>query len=176
MHIDQARRLRVPLDWALELGILAEAWKNCAPRAICQAELCDNYEHKHQTLSPRNPSRGLHKVAREVALAFLRLMSAEGAPIDSGLLDTLLVAYQRHAEDALRLHAADALINGLQFPRHDEALAVTTFVRAIREAGRAFLADPLHSPLTPGWDRVHAAMPDFLPRLRHAVEADNAVA
>jgi glucosyl-3-phosphoglycerate synthase len=173
LHIDQARRLRVPLDWALELGILAETYRNCSPRAICQAELCDNYDHKHQQLSPRDPSRGLHKMAREVALAFVRRMSAEGVTIDAGLLDTLLVAYRRHAEEALRLYAADALINSLEYPRHDEELAVATFVRAIQEAARAFIADPLDSPLSPSWDRVQAALPDFLAGFRKAIAADN---
>jgi len=173
MHLDQARRLRVPRDWALELGILAEVYRNCAPRAICQAELCDNYDHKHQQLSPRDPSRGLHKVAREVAVAFLRRMSAEGVKIDASLPDTLLVAYKRHAEEALRLYSADALINSLEFPRHDEELAVATFVRAIQEAARAFLADPLDSPLSPSWDRVQAALPDFFSSFRNAVAADN---
>jgi len=173
LHIDQARRLRIPLDWALELGILAETHRNCAPRAVCQAELCDNYDHKHQQLSPRDPSRGLHKMAREVALAFVRRMSAEGVSIDAGLLDTLLVAYRRHAEEAIRLYSADALINSLEYPRHDEELAVATFIRAIQEAARAFITDPLDSPLSPSWDHVQAALPDFLAGFRKAIEADN---
>jgi glucosyl-3-phosphoglycerate synthase len=112
-------------------------------------------------------------MAREVALAFVRRMSAEGVAIDAGLLETLLVAYRRHAEEALRLYAADALINSLQYPRRDEELAVATFVRAIREAARAFIADPLDSPLSPSWDRVQAALPDFLAALRQAIAADN---
>jgi glucosyl-3-phosphoglycerate synthase len=173
LHIDQVRRLRIPQDWALELGLLAEVYRNCAPRAICQAELCDNYDHKHQELSPRDPSRGLHKMARDVAAAFFRRMSSEGVKIDTGLIDTLLVAYKRHAEEALRFYAADALINSLQYPRHDEELAVSTFLRAIQEAARGFLADPLDGPLSPSWNRVQSAMPGFSSDFRDAVAADN---
>jgi glucosyl-3-phosphoglycerate synthase len=173
LHIDQVRRLRIPNDWALEIGILAEAYRNCAPQAMCQAELCDNYDHKHQELSPRDPSRGLHRMVRDVTVAFLRRMGAEGVKIDAGLLDTLLVAYKLQAEESLRFYAADALINSLEYPRHDEELAVTTFVRAIQEAGRSFIADPLHSALSPSWNRVQSALPGFFSEFQEAVAADN---
>ena len=173
LHTDHARRLRVPRDWALELGILAETYRHCAPRAVCQAELCDNYDHKHQSLSPRDPSRGLHKVAREVALAFFRSMSGEGVKMDASLLDTLLTVYRRHAAEALRLYSADALVNSLEYPRREEELAAATFVRAIQEAVRAFIAAPLDCASAPSWDRVEKELPDFLPALREAIVADN---
>jgi len=179
LRTEHARRMQVPRDWALELGILAETYRHCAPRAVCQAELCDNYEHKHQSLSPGDPSRGLHKVAREVAVAFLRSMSAEGVKMDASLLETLVAAYRRQAAEGLRLYAADALINSLEFPRRDEELAIATFVCAIREAASSFLAPPrvrtsAPQPLpAPNWDRVEEEAPDFLPALRDAVSADN---
>ncbi len=173
MHTADARRLRVPRDWALELGILAETHRHCAPREVCQAELCDNYDHKHQSLSPRDPSRGLHKVAREVTRAFLRSMIGEGVKVDAGVLASLLAAYPRHAAEALRLYSADALINSLEYPRRDEELAVATFIRATQEAARAFLAAPLEAASAPGWDRVEEELPDFLPALREAAAADN---
>ena len=172
LRADHARRLRVPCDWALELGILAETYRHSAPRAICQAELCDNYDHKHQSLSPRDPSRGLHKVAREVVLAFFRSMSGEGVKMDAGLLGTLPASYERHASGALRVYSADALINSLEYPRADEELAVATFIRAIQEASRAFIAAPHDSASAPGWDRVEDELPDFLPALREAISAD----
>ena len=172
LRAEHARRLRVPHDWALELGILVETYRHCAPRAICQAELCDNYDHKHQSLSPRDPARGLHKVAREVVLAFFRSMSGEGVKMDPGLLDTLSAAYERHASEALRVFSADAIINSLEYPRADEELAVATFVRAIQEAARAFIAAPQDSPSAPSWDRVEEEWPGFLPALREAIAAD----
>ena len=44
MDLDVIRRVRIPYDWALEVGMLSEVFRNCAPRAICQSELCENYE------------------------------------------------------------------------------------------------------------------------------------
>src|ERR1051325_7463007 len=91
---------------------LAGGFRNRPPRAICQSELCDNYEHKHQELSPRDPERGLNRMATDIASSFFHRMTAEGIKLDTGLFDTLLSAYMRQAEDTLRFYAADSIING----------------------------------------------------------------
>jgi glucosyl-3-phosphoglycerate synthase len=174
LDIDLVRRVRIPHDWALEVGTLAEVFRNAAPRAICQSELCDNYDHKHQELSLRDPDRGLNRMAVDVAKAFFWRMAAEGIKLDAGLFDTLLSTYLRQAEDTLRFYAADAAVNGLEFPRHEEEKAVAMFVRSIQGASKEFLKDPLGSPLIPNWNRVQSAMPDFLDALNDAVRADNA--
>ncbi|MBM3882522.1 MAG: glycosyl transferase [Verrucomicrobia bacterium] len=174
LDVDLVRRLRIPHDWALEVGVLAEVFRNCAPRAICQSELCENYDHKHQDLSPRDETRGLNKMAVDIAKSFYRRMAAEGIKLDAGLFDTLLSAYMRQAEDTLRFYAADAALNGLKYPRHEEEGAVAMFVRSIRTSAKAFQEDPLWSPLIPNWNRVESAQPNFLEQLREAVRLDNA--
>lgn len=174
LDVDMVRRIRVPHDWALEIGTLAEVFRNCAPRAICQSELCDVYEHKHQELSIRDPEKGLNKMAIDIAKSFFQRMAAEGIRLDAGLFDTLLSAYSRQAEDTLRFYAADAALNGLQYPRHEEEMAVSTFVRSIRAGARAFMDDPLATPLISNWNRVESALPAFLDELREAVRQDNA--
>jgi glucosyl-3-phosphoglycerate synthase len=175
MALDTAlmRRVRIPHDWSLEVGMLAEVMRNTAPRAICQSELCDNYEHKHQELSARDPDRGLNKMATDIARSFFRRMAAEGIKLDTGLFDTVFSAYMRQAEDTLRFYSAESAINGLKYPRHEEESAVATFVRSIRIATRAFQEDPLWSPLIPNWNRVESALPTFLDEFREAVRLDN---
>jgi glucosyl-3-phosphoglycerate synthase len=173
MDVDLVRRVRIPYDWALEVGMLAEVFRNTAPRAICQSELCDNYDHKHQELSPRDPEKGLNKMAADIARSFFRRMAAEGIKLDAGLFDTVLSAYMRQAEDTLRFYAADSALNGLRYPRHEEENAVATFVRSIRIATKGFQDDPLWSPLISNWNRVESACPHFLDELREAVRADN---
>lgn len=95
-------------------------------------------------------------------------MTAEGIKLDTVLIDTLLSAYMRQAEDTLRVYAADAAINGLHYPRHDEETAVCTFVRSIQLAGQAFLEGPLWTPLTANWNRVQSALPNFFDKLNDA--------
>lgn len=173
MDTDLVRRSRIPYDWALEVGLLSEVLRNCAPRAICQSELCDNYEHKHQELSPRDSEKGLNKMAGDITRSFFRRMAAEGIRLDSGLFDTVLSAYMRQAEDTLHFYAADSAINGLKYARHEEENTVATFVKSIRIATTAFLEDPLTSQLIPNWNRVESALPNFLTELHDAVRADN---
>ncbi len=174
MDVDMVRRVRIPYDWSLEVGLLAEVFRNSAPRAICQSELCDNYDHKHQELSARDPEKGLNKMATDIARSFFRRMAAEGIKLDAGLFDTVLSAYMRQAEDTLRFYAADSALNGLKYPRHEEENAVATFVRSIRIATKAFQQDPLWTPLISNWNRVESACPHFLDELREVVREDNA--
>lgn len=173
LDLDLVRRVRIPADWALEIGMLSEVFRNCAPRAICQSELCDNYDHKHQDLSVRDPGKGLNKMATDIARAFFQRMAAEGIKLDAGLFDTLMSAYMRQAEDTLRFYAADAMLNGLKYPRHEEETAVAVFVRSIRIASQQLQSEPLGSPLISNWNRVESALPDFLDELREAVRLDN---
>jgi glucosyl-3-phosphoglycerate synthase len=176
MDLDLVRRNRIPFDWGLEVGMLAEVFRNCAPRAICQAELCENYDHKHQELSPRDVQKGLNKMAVDVARSIFRRMASEGIKLDAGLFDTLLYAYTRQAEDTLRFYAADAAVNGLRFPRHEEETAVSTFANSIRVAAQAHFAEATFWPLIPNWNRVESALPDFLGALNEAVTQDNQTA
>ena len=167
------RRLHIPYDWALEVGTLVEVFRNAAPRAICQSELCENYDHKHQEISIRDAEKGLNKMAVDIAKSLFQRMAAEGIKLDGGLFDTLLCTYLRQADETLRFYAADAQINGLLYPRHEEENAVATFVRSIQIAAKSFLEDPLMSPLLPNWNRIQSALPGFLDELNEAIRRDN---
>ncbi len=173
MSADLARLNRVPPDWGLEVGVLAEIYRNCALRRICQAELCENYEHKHQTLSADDPSKGLKKMAVDIARNLFRTLTAEGVVFSTGVFRTVLVKYIRTAEDTITRYHADAMIDAIEFDRHEEETAVETFADAIRIASESFIQDPLGTPLIPNWNRITAAMPDFLERLEEAVDLDS---
>lgn len=173
MIADLARVNRIPADWGLEVGMLAEVYRNVSLKRICQAELCENYDHKHQPLSSDDPSKGLMKMAIDITKAILQTLSAQGVIISPSSLHALQTTYIRTAEDTISRYQGDALLNGLTFDRHEEELAVETFSRAIRLAGEAFLEDPLGIPLIPNWSRITAALPTFLDELNEAVEADN---
>jgi glucosyl-3-phosphoglycerate synthase len=174
LDIDLVRRNRIPYDWGLEIGMLAEVFRNSAPRAICQAELCENYDHKHQELSQRDPDKGLNRMAVDVTCSIFRRVASEGIKLDAGMFDTLLYSYTRQAEDSLRFYNADAVVNGLHFPRHEEESAVATFARSIRLAAKTHAEDTMFWPLIPNWNRVESALPNFLGELNHAVRLDNA--
>jgi len=174
MTTDLARINRIPSDWGLELGTLAEVYRNCSPKRICQVELVENYDHRHQDLSVADATRGLHRMVADIASSAIRNLASYGVQFDSGFLNTLVAAYTRTAQDAIASYSDDARLNGLAFDRHEEELAVETFSRALNAAGLGFVRDPMGMPQIPNWNRVTSALPDFLDELREAVEADSA--
>jgi glucosyl-3-phosphoglycerate synthase len=174
MQADLARVNRVPSDWGLEIGVLSEIYRNCSTKRVCQVDIADAYEHKHQELSPDDPTKGLMKMACDIAKSLFQILSAEGVRFDPGAILSLLIRYRRLAEDTITGFHADAMINDLSFDRHEEETAVETFAQALKLAAEEFFADPLGIPLIPNWNRVSAALPGFLGALEEAVEADNA--
>ncbi len=170
---DLARIIRVPSDWGLEVGVLSEVFRNCAPRRICEVDICETYDHKHQDLSRDNPEAGLNRMAVDIAKHLFRTLAGEGVAISDGFFKSVRAAYLREAQEAIRKYNDDAAINGLTFDRHAEGTAVDTFAKSIDIAAKAVLEDPLGTPLIPNWNRVTSAVPDFLDRLRTAVEEDN---
>ncbi len=168
-----ARLMRIPSDWGLEIGVLAEIYRNSTPLRICQSELCDRYDHKHQALASA-PDKGLFKMATDIAKTFYRIVSSEGVVLSEAFFETLKTTYLHFAQIAAGRYQDEALINGLAYDRHAELRKVETFMEAITHAGRDFIEKPSESPPIPSWSRIDAALPTFLADLKEAVEADNA--
>lgn len=173
MSADMARINRIPSDWGLEVGSLAEVYRNYSPRRVCQVDIATTYEHKHQLLSADDSEKGLMKMAVDICKSIFRTLASDGAVFSEGLFRSLIVTYLRQAEDTLMKYEADAMINGLVFDRHEEAKAVEAFTRAIATAAQMFVENPMGNPLIPNWNRVSAAIPDIFEMLRLAVEEDN---
>ena len=173
MTTDLARVNRIPWDWGLEVGSLAEVHRNYSPRRVCQVDIAATYEHKHQALSPDDAGKGLKKMAVDICKSIFRTLASEGVVFSDGLFKSLLVTYLRQAEDTLLKYEADAMINGLDFDRHEEAKAVETFTNAIGLAAQIFMENPMSTPLIPNWNRVVSAIPDIFEMLKMAVEEDS---
>lgn len=173
MDINLARVIRIPADWGLEVGVLAEMFRSTAVSRTCQVDLMDNYEHKHQELSQGEPSKGLAKMTREIAKSLYTTLAAEGLVFTADHFRSLEVRYVRMAQDTITRYYADAMLNGLKFDRHSEELAVATFAKSLREAASEFLENPTGNTLIPNWNRVLAAFPEFFELLEDAVEKDS---
>ncbi len=170
MMTDVARVNRIPWDWGLEVGVLAEVLRNYSPRRICQVDIAENYEHKHQALSADDPEKGLMRMSVDICKSLFRTLASEGVIFSDGFFKSLQVTYLRMAEDTIMRYEADAAINGLEFDRHAEALAVESFSRAIVQAAQRFMEKPTGTPLIPNWNRVTAAVPGILDMMLAAVE------
>lgn len=173
MDVDMARSTRIPGDWGLEVGMLAEVYRNTSLRRVCQVDISENYDHKHQVLSPEDASTGLHKMSVDICKSIFRTLESEGIVFSEGFFKTLVATYVRTAQDMLKRYEDDAAVNCLFFDRHAESLAVETFTDGIRIAAEKITEDPLGVPLIASWDRVTSALPDILEEIKDAVEADN---
>lgn len=168
-----ARAMEVSPDWGLEISTLAEVYRRVPASRICQVDIADCYDHKHQAVSAGDPGKGLHRMAREVALAIFRGAAADGALLPPDLLNgTLPLVYRSEALDMVRRSHIDAVLNGLDSDLHAETESVEVFARGIQEAAAEFLADPAGQPPLPSWQRVEAALPDIFGRFDavHPVE------
>ncbi len=173
MDVNLARVNKIPGDWGLEVGTLAEVYKNTSINRVCQVDIAENYEHKHQELSPEDASKGLNKMCVDICKSIFRTLASEGIIFSDGFFKTLFATYARTAQDMLKRYEDDASINGLRFDRHEESLSVETFTNGIKKAAEVITKDPLGVPLISSWDRVTAALPDILDRIQEAVEEDN---
>lgn len=164
--------LRIPSDWGLEIGVLSEAWRNLAPKAVCQVEIADAYDHKHQALSSEDAATGLNRMSTDICKAIFRKLAADGTIFTPNVFRTLKATYYRSALDLLDAYYSDAQMNGLSLDRHSEEASIELFAENIMRAGQTFLDNPHETPFIATWNRVHAADPEFLRDMQAAAAAD----
>lgn len=172
-RVDSLKEIRIPSDWGLEIGVLSEIYRNHSSNHICQVEIADAYDHKHQELSEEDASRGLSRMSTDIAKAIYRKLATQGVIFNKETFRTLKATYYRTALDAIETYYNDACINGLKLDRHQEEKTVELFTRNIMRAGDSFLDNPMETPFMPSWNRVISAVPDIMQRLYDAVELDN---
>lgn len=143
MRRDLAMAMRIPNDWGLEVGTLAEVYRSVTLNRICQVDIADTYEHKHQPLSASDPSRGITKMTVDITKSIFQTLAQEGVEFSEGFFKSLGSIYLGMAQETIVRYENDAAINCLKFDRHSESTAVEAFARGSRErvttSGRALL-------------------------------------
>jgi glucosyl-3-phosphoglycerate synthase len=170
---DVLNDIRIPSDWGLEIGVLSEMHRNYANNRLCQVDIADVYDHKHQELSPDNDAGGLSKMSIDISKALFRKLATHGKTFNTETFRSIKATYFRIALDFIETYHNDAVMNGLTLDIHAEEKAVELFAQNIMKAGEAFLDKPMETPFIPSWNRVISAKPDILERLYEAVEEDN---
>jgi len=165
--------LRIPSDWGLEVGVLSEMHRNYAHNRICQVDIADAYDHKHQDMSLTSKEMGLSKMSLDIAKAVFRKMATQGTVFSKESFRTLKATYFRIALDFVETYGNDARMNGLDYDVHAEEEAIEMFAQNLMEAGMHYLDNPMETPFIPSWSRVVSAIPDVLSRLKDAVDEDH---
>jgi len=172
MRHDAMESLRMPTDWGLEVGILMEMRKNYATSHLCQVDIAQNYDHKHQNLSSEDKQKGLSKMSIEITKAIFKKLATDGINFTQESLRTTKATYYRIALDLIDSYQNDAIFNGLDYETHEEEKMVEMFAENIKHAGSVFLDDTDEAPFIPSWNRVSSAIPDIFTQLLDAVEKD----
>ena len=167
--------IRIPYDWGLEIGVLSEMYRNYAGNRLCQVDIADNYDHKHQDISLNDSSKGLSKMSIDIIKAVIRKLASQGETFSMSIFRSLKATYYREALDFVQIYKKDALMNAYEIDVHEEEIAVELFAKNIMRAGQIFLDSPMESPNIPTWSRVDTAIPNFLEQLKRTVKKDNEV-
>jgi sucrose phosphorylase len=171
---DVIEDIRIPSDWGLEMGTLSEMHRNYATNQICQVDIAETYDHKHQDLSLNDKTRGLSKMSCDISKSLFRKMATQGEVFTQERIRTIKATYYRIALDLVDSYHSDAAINGLSYDMHTEGHAIEVFAENIMQAGNDFLNPELsmETPFMPSWKRVISAVPDIMEMIIDAVEAD----
>lgn len=173
MNVDLLKEIRIPYDWGLEIGVMSEVLANYSNRRVCQVDIADRYDHKHQEVSFEDKAAGLSRMSQDIAKSLFRKLAVRGHEFSRARLRTIRARYYRTALDQLESYAFDAEMNGLSLDLHAEEQVIELFAKNVMEAGTDFVDNPGEMPFMPNWNRVVSAYPSILDEIKQAVELDN---
>ena len=169
---DLARDVDIPGDWGLEIGVMAEMYRNVTHKRICQTDL-GFYDHKHQRMG--SEEKGLIRMMGDILKTLLRvLIEEDNIQVSREFLISLRVLYQKNAQDYIRQYHADAHFNDLNYDRHHEELSVEKFSRQIMNAGVTYMRKPVGTRI-PDWLRTISARKKIREQLLEIVIEENEV-
>ncbi|WP_439510893.1 glycosyl transferase [Marinimicrobium koreense] len=172
MIMDVVSSIRIPSDWGLEIGVLSEVNRRYSDERVCQVDIADAYDHKHQDLSKDDPEGGLSKMSTDISKSLFRKLAIKGTVFTPEAFRTIKASYYRLALDLIDRYHNDAVINGMTLDRNQEENTVELFTKCIMRAGEQFLNDPTERPFMANWSRVLSAVPDVYDQLLDAVAQD----
>jgi len=151
---------------------LSEMNRNYANNRLCQVDIADKYDHKHQDLSLQDATKGLSKMSIDISKSIFRKLATNGLVFNAETFRSLKATYFRIALDFVETYNNDATINGLNYDIHSEEKAVELFAENILNAGLHFLENPMETPFIPSWTRVKSALPEIKQEIIQAVSDD----
>ena len=172
MRTEVLNDIRIPSDWGLEIGVLSEVNRNYSNNHLCQVDIADHYDHKHQDLSLDDQEKGLSKMSIDICKSIFRKLATNGHVFNSETFRSIKATYFRIALDFIETYNNDALMNGLKLDIHSEEKAVEMFAQNILDAGNSYLDNPMETPFIPSWTRVNSAIPGLQQEFISAVTED----
>lgn len=167
------RGIGISPTWGLEVSTLSEVYKNTSNKRICQTQIMETYEHKHQELGSQDSGGGIYKMANDIAKTLFRVLAQEGVVFSEASFKTLQATYFQESRFEISKYNALSKLNGLEYNREKEIQAVNAFQEAIKEAAQEFYDDPMGVPSLSSWITVRSVMPDFSSKFSKYIKEDN---
>jgi glucosyl-3-phosphoglycerate synthase len=170
MFTSLAREMQFPSDWGIEVGILSEVYRLVRVPRVCQVELTERYDHKHQELG-REDRPGLQKMVADIARTFFAQLSSQGIILSQEFFRTLKLTYLTHARKAVVVYEAFAEMHDLtEYDLHGELTAVESFAEALDRALEDFQKYSFGAPFIPAWRRIEVAIHGIMDELTEALD------
>ena len=169
---DMLSDIRIPSDWGLEMGMLSEIFRNQVSSKVCQVDISDFYDHKHQSMSFDDKSKGLSKMSHDIAKSMFRKMATFGEVFSEERIRTIKAAYYRIALDLVDAYESDAIMNGISYDRHNELKSIELFAQNIISAGNDFLTHLKICHLFLVGKELHQLYLDIFEKMLDAVDSD----
>ena len=167
---DLARDLDIPYGWGVEIGVMAEIYRNVTPKRVCQTDL-GFYDHKHQEIG--DSTKGLVKMSGDIFKSLLQVLIEEDhIEITRSFLMSLRVLYHKNAQSCIKKYHADAHFNGIAYDRHIEESMVEQFSNELANAGNNYILEPVYTRL-PDWLRTMSAKRKIREELLEIVVEEN---
>jgi glucosyl-3-phosphoglycerate synthase len=166
-----ARGIRISPTWGLEVSTLSEVYHNTSKKRICQSEIMESYEHKHQDLGAEARG-GVSKMTKEIAETIFRIMSQNGVIFSNAKFKSLLATYFEESRRAITQYSSISEVNGLSYDRQKEIAAIVEFTDSLGLANEDFNKDPMGVPALPAWTSVRSVLPSFTYQFKEAVMLD----
>ncbi len=169
---DLARDLDIPYGWGIEIGVMAEIYRNIAMKRVCQTDL-GFYDHKHQEIG--DSSKGLVKMSGDIFKTLLRILIEEDhIQFSRQFLLSLRVLYLRNAQNSIKKYHADAHFNNISYDRHLEETIVEQFSDELINAGNKYMLQPVYTRL-PDWLRTMSAKRKIREELLETILQENEI-
>ena len=169
---DLAIDLDIPYGWGIEIGVMAEIYRNIAMKRVCQTDL-GFYDHKHQEIG--DATKGLVKMSSDIFKSLLRVLIEEDhIQVSRSFLVSIRVLYHKNTQNYIKKYHADALFNGIKYDRHIEESIVEEFSNELMNAGSKYILEPVYTRL-PDWLRTISAKRKIREELLDIVIEENKI-
>lgn len=166
-----ARGIRISPTWGLEVSTLSEVYHNTSKKRICQSEIMESYEHKHQDLGSE-AGGGVSKMTKEISETIFRIMSQNGVVFSNSKFKSLLATYFEESRLAITQYSSVSEVNGLEYDRQKEIAAIVEFTDSLGLANESFNENPMGVPALAAWTAVRSVLPSFTYEFKEAVMLD----